>query len=245
LRRLFFFHPFNDGLFGVVALVTFAVLALMAFAFVLAVVFFTFAFVVALHAFHELDAAQDKVFLLVEAKLSELFPSGLHFFALGFHLSAFGFAFSLLFFSQFRHFMLALMFTFVSALVLAFMLALVFAFVVALVCFAFMLALVFAFVSALVLLTFLAARFGFAVGLAFSLLGFHFDIHLSKEVIRLLVQFSFGGFVHVVPVGVFSLQGAEGAVMLFGNDGFRFSGLLRLFGGIVASHHKEAGKTHH
>ena len=130
-------------------------LALMAFTFMLAVVFFTFAFVMALHALHEIDAAQDEVLLLVEAKLSELFPSGLHFFALGFHLGAFGFAFSLLLFGQFRHLVLALVFTFVGALVFTFMVALM----------------AFTLVSALVLLAFLAARFGFAVGLAFSLLG--------------------------------------------------------------------------
>jgi len=109
----------------VVALVTFAVLALVAFAFMLAAVFFTLTFVVALHTLHELDAAQDEVLLLVEAELSELFPSGFHFFALGFHLSAFGFAFGFLLFSQLRHLMLALMLTFVGALVLAFVVALV------------------------------------------------------------------------------------------------------------------------
>ena len=224
------------------ALVIFAVLALMAFfAFVLAVMFFAFvlavmffAFVMALHALHELDAAQDEVFLLVEAEFSELLPSGSHLFALGLHFLAFSF----LLFSQLRHTFLAARFGF------AFMLALMFTFMVALMTFTFMLAFVFAFVGALVLFAFLAARLGFTVGFALGLFGFHLGIHFGKEVVSFLVQFGLGGLIQVVPVGIFSLQGAEGAVMLLDN-GFRFSGLLRLLGSVVASHHEKAGKTHH
>ena len=204
------------------ALVAFTMLALMAFAFVLAVVFFTFALVVALHALHELDAAQDEVLLLIESKVLEIVPSGLHFFAFGLHLSTFGFTFSLLLFGHFSHLVLALMLTFVLALVTFF-----------------------AFVLALVLFAFLAARFGFTVGFALSLLGFHFGVHLSEKLASLLVQFSLCGFVHLVPLGIFSLQRAEWAVM-FLSDSF----LLRFFLGlllrsVVASHHKEASKTHH
>ena len=81
----------------------------------------------------------------------------------------------------------------------------------------------------------------------FSFLGLEFGIHLGEEFVSLLVQFKFGVLVHVIPVGVFSLQGAEGAVMLLSNDSLflRLIGLLLLFGSIVASHHKEASKTHH
>ena len=205
------------------ALVAFTVLALMAFfSFVLALMLFTF--VVALHALHELDAAQDEVLLLIEAEVLEVLPSGFHFFAFGLHLSAFGFAFGLLLFSHFSHLMLALVFTFVLALMLTFVIALMLTFVIALM-FTFMVALVF----------------------ALGFLGFHLGVHLGKEVIGPLIQFGLGFIVHVVPVGIFGLQGAEGAVMLFGDHSFlfRFSGLLRLFRSVVASHQEEASKTHH
>lgn len=197
------------------ALVAFAMLALVTFAFMLALMAF-FTFVVALHALHELDAVQDEVLLLIESKVLEIVPSGLHFFAFGLHLSAFGFTFSLGFLGHFSHLVLALMLTFV-------------------------LALVFTFLGALVLFTFLAARLGFAL----SFLGFHFGVHLSEKLASLLVQFSLCGFVHLVPLGIFSLQRAEWAVM-FLSDSFLLRFFLRLLlRSVVASHHKEASKTHH
>ena len=211
---------------AMLALVTFTVLAL-TFAFVVALVAFTF--MVALLALHELDATHDEILLFIEAEVLKVFPSGLHFFALGFHFGAFGFAFLFLFFGQFRHFMLALVFTIMLALVFTFVLALMLTF---------MLAFLLAFVLAFVFFTFLAARFAFAL----VALG-HLGIHLGKEGESLLVQFSLGGIVHLIPLGIFSFQGAEGAVMLFGNC-LRLIGLLRLFGSVVASHHEEASKTH-
>ena len=189
-----FFVGSLNGLFsGVLALVAFTVLALVLFTLVVAATLGFFAFVVALVAHDEFDAAQDEVLFLIVAEVGEVFPSGLHLLALGLHFGAGGFAFSPLLLGHFRHFVLALV----------------------------------------------------TGGFAFSLVGFHLGVHLGEQIESFLVQFGLGGIVHVVPVGVFGLQGAEGAVMLFGDSLLlRFSGFL-LFGSVVASDHEEASKTHH
>ena len=183
--------------FTMLALVTFTVLALMAFFTLMlatAVVFFTFALVVALLALHKSNALKDEVLLLIKAEVCKVSPSSLHFFALGLHLSTFGFTFSLGFLSHLGHFVHALV------------------------------------------------TFSFHL----SLLGFHLGIHLCKEIESLLVQISLGCFFQFFPLGIFSLQGTEGAVMFLSDDGVLSGGFLRLLlRSVVASHHKEAGKTHH
>ena len=71
------------------ALVTFTVLALMAFTFVVALVFLTFVITTLAFAHaHSSNATKDEVLLLIESLGFESFPSGLHGFAFSFHLFA-------------------------------------------------------------------------------------------------------------------------------------------------------------